>query len=131
MSYYSKLGIGAKIIINVGAIVGICMLTMLTIITQESTKIQSLEAEKLVSSTARAIGNTISGYINEVMLSLALSQQNIENLFTSNDSNEAIMEYNLINMVKTTKWGSYGYVYLKDSNYMGGGGVTLSIQKIG
>ena len=119
MNFYSRLGIGAKILINVSTILIICMLIMLGVIVKESTEIQSREAEKLIINAGKRTSNVMRGYLDEVMLSLALSQRNIEKLLTANGGNQAIMEDNVMNMIKTTEWGSYGYVYLKDSRYSG------------
>lgn len=119
MNFYSRLGIGAKILINVSTILIICMLIMLGVIVKESTEIQSREAEKLIINAGKRTSNVMRGYLDEVMLSLALSQRNIEKLLTANGGNQAIMEDSVMNMIKTTEWGSYGYVYLKDSRYSG------------
>ncbi|TLE08271.1 methyl-accepting chemotaxis protein, partial [Helicobacter bilis] len=119
MNFYSRLGIGAKILINVSTILIICMLLMLGVIVKESTEIQAREAEKLIINEGKRTSSVIRGYLDEVMLSLALTQRNIEELLTANGGNQAIMEDNVMNMIKTTEWGSYGYVYLKDSSYSG------------
>ena len=117
MSLYSKLGIGTKIIINISVILTICMLIMLAVIVRESAEIQSHEAEKLIINAGKRTSNVLRGYIDEVLLSLSLSKQNIEYVLTQKGGNQPIMEHNIINMIKATEWGSYGYLYLKNDQY--------------
>ncbi|RDU65002.1 methyl-accepting chemotaxis protein, partial [Helicobacter didelphidarum] len=115
---FSTMKLGTRITLFVIGIVLICMTTVALIIIDRSSKIQIDEAHKLAINASKRYANLVQGFFNEVFIGLKASKQTFEELLQSGyNDDQPIMEKSLVNLVDSSQWGNYAYLYIKDPSY--------------
>ncbi|RDU52355.1 methyl-accepting chemotaxis protein [Helicobacter sp. MIT 00-7814] len=120
MKFFSKMGIGSKIMATLSLVLIICMSVLTFIVVQNSRSIQTQEANKLLVNGAAREANLVKNILNEIYVVVDISHIYLNDfLLRARTEDQESMESNIINMLDSTKWGQIGYVYIKDSAFSG------------
>ncbi|RDU64966.1 methyl-accepting chemotaxis protein, partial [Helicobacter didelphidarum] len=113
-----KMNLGTKLILWITSIIVVCMTIMTTIVISKSSEMQINETKKLLFATSTSSTNLLEGFFNEVFIGLKASKQTFEELLQSGyNDDQPIMEKSLVNLVDSSQWGNYAYLYIKDPSY--------------
>ena len=112
-----KLKLGTKVSLWVFAIVAVCMIVMGVLVVSNSSSIQERESSKLVYNVSKRVANLVEGHFDEVSAILKVSHQQVENLFDLGSSGQRDMQSLLENVMDSSNWATYGYIYIKDPNF--------------
>lgn len=113
-----KLKLGTKVSLWVFAIVAVCMIVMGVLVTSSSSSIQERESSKLVANVSKRVANLIEGHFAEISAILEVSHGQVENLFDLGPNGQRDMQSMLESAVDSSGWATYGYIYIKDPNFI-------------
>ncbi|RDU59066.1 methyl-accepting chemotaxis protein [Helicobacter sp. MIT 14-3879] len=120
MNFFSKLSVGLKMVLTISLVLIICMLTMMVVVTMQSSEIQAQEARKLVRNVAMRAANSVKGNLNEVFVAVKASEYSITRLLNNHSSDDQETIEDVVKaMLDSNSWGTYGYVYIRQENYTG------------
>lgn len=93
------------------------MLIVTIVIVKTSQTIQTREANKMLINAAKREANLVGGIFNEIYVALNASKHFV--MRDVHQGKQAVLDNDVIDMLNSNTWGSFGYLYLKDSRYRG------------
>ncbi|TLD85614.1 hypothetical protein LS69_008540, partial [Helicobacter sp. MIT 05-5294] len=117
MKYLHSLNIGTKIMLGLAGILVICMLITTIITTNFLQTIQTEEANKMLVNAAKREANRVQGLFNEIYVATNASKHYVARDVQQGE--QAILEQDIMDILNSNKWGSLGYIYIKDPRYSG------------
>lgn len=117
MQYLRSLNLGTKIMLAFSSVLIIGMLIVTIVIVKTSQTIQTREANKMLINAAKREANLVGGIFNEIYVALNASKHFV--MRDVHQGKQAVLDNDVIDMLNSNTWGSFGYLYLKDSRYRG------------
>ena len=119
MGFYSRLGIGTKVILGLFIIILICMTALTATIVSLSSKIQESEAKDLIINASNRIANELkigfdASYLASKVTSISISQLLTGSTEHNIKRSQEVMKANLEAALDANSFAIFGFAYLKD-----------------
>ncbi len=116
---FSKLSLGSRISTIIGLILLVCLAVLGVVLTNNAKAILLEEADKLLDNTSSRMVSVTEVYLQEIITSAVILEENVEAFVARNENNERDIMKQVDVALEANEFGIYAYAYVKNPALVG------------